>query len=216
MRLFKFLKIDIIRIKRMAWVLLFPVLAAFIIVKDADSTNSLFAFLYCLLGGIVLASFPLSGECAGESGFLKMLPSKKGDSLRGHFLFALLTMLLFAFLGIGAIWVSHLINPAIAFGLSPIYPLVLGIGLLVSALENVLLCAFHFDNQQAQGVLRMVPAFVFFFGGLMVYSQFPESVAKFAAWITLTKSLVILLICLLLFWAIAEICAFFFSRRDEV
>lgn len=215
MRVFKFVKIDILKVRNLIWTLLFPALAAAILLKDSSDPRALFAFLYCLLGGIVVSTTPLSEESARESGFLKMLPAGNGDAIRGHFLFSLLTMLLFGILGIAAVETSRLINPAHTVGLTCFYPLGTGAGLLIVALENALLCAFHFENAQAQGALRTIPAFVFFFGGQFLIARLPGLVTAFAAWITPARSAVLFLICVLIFWIIAEVCVILFSRRDE-
>lgn len=216
MRVFKFMFIDIIKVKKLSWVFLFPLLAVVMMLRVSGDGQALFTFLYCLLGGIVVASFPLSEESASESGFLKMLPAKKGEAIKGHFLFALLSMLLFGILGIISVEIGRLFNSAITFGLISLYPLSLAVSVLVAALENVLLCGFHFENGQAQNILRIIPAFIFFFGGQILLTRLPKLVSGFAAWITMTKSLVLLIICLIIFWAIAEACAFFFGNRDEV
>lgn len=216
MRVFKFVKIDVLKVRNLIWTLLFPALATAILLKDSSDPKALFAFLYCLLGGIVVSTTPLSEESARESGFLKMLPARNGDAIRGHFLFSLLTMLLFGVLGIAAVEISRLINPSDTAGLISFYLLGTGIGLFIVALENVLLCAFHFENVQAQGALRTIPAFVFFFGSQFLLARFPGFVTTFAAWITPGRSLGLFAICLLIYWIIAEICAFSFSKRDEV
>lgn len=215
MQIVKYMKIDVIRSKKLSWALLFPVLAVFILVRDED-TSSLFAYLYCLFAGIILASFPFSNECAAESGFLRMLPGKEGDCIRGHFLYSLLALLLCGVLAIAAIAVAHIIHPAVTFDHIFMYPLMIGIALIFAGLEDTLLCLFHFDNQQALQLIRIAPGFLFFFGGLLTAEKLPGLVIRFTEWITLSKSLTIFIICLVLFLADGQLCAVISSRRDEI
>lgn len=216
MRAIKFVKIDLLKLKKLSWLLLFPALSFLILVRDPSSMKSLFVFFYCIMGGIIAASAPLSEQRQKENGFLKMLPAKNSDSMRGHFLYSLLAVLLFGILGAAAVLGGQLFTRTLAFGQFSVYPLVLGIGLLVAALENFLLCAFHFDNLQAQSLLRTVPAFIFFFGGQILLSELPGLVGVFTAWLTPMRSLLLFLMCLVIFWCIAEASTFFFSSRDEV
>ncbi len=216
MRILRFVKIDLIRSKKISWLLLMPALAAVILLKAAD-TNPIFASFYCLFGGITYGSYPMSEQCAGESGFLEMLPAGKKDRMRAHFLYALLTALLFGFLGVAATVGCSLIRPDISLEyMWTYYPLLLGIALLFTALENAVLCAFHFENAQAQSFLRILPAFLFFFGGLSLSERLPGLVSGLLSWITPMKSLTLFAACLLIFWSIAEMCAALCSRRDEV
>ena len=97
MRIFKYAKIDFIMSKRFVlFMLLFPILAFIIVLKDTDSTP-LFASIYCLFIGIILSSSPRMSQHQTESGFSKMLPSKSGEDVKGHFLFAF-CLLLFSLL----------------------------------------------------------------------------------------------------------------------
>ena len=102
MRVLKFAKIDILLCKSYMWILLFPVLVLAIVILEPDM-NSLYGTIYCLFGGLVLASLPITLHDPRQTGgFTRLLPARQGDDIKGHFLFSFLFLLLFLILSLPA------------------------------------------------------------------------------------------------------------------
>jgi hypothetical protein len=215
MRILKFAKTDLLQIKRMIWALLFPVYAL-IILLTTDEGFTLPAFSYCLFAAIILCTVPLSGKSASETGFLDLLPGKKGEQTKGHFLFALLLLLLFGVLALAAIAIAHLIRPTIVFDSAALYLSLTGVALLFAAVEILILSLFHSDNTRAIAILRMAPAFLFWFGGMMLKDLIPDIVTRILSRDTLQIGLIIFGICLLLYALLAQLCSTLISRQDAI
>ena len=168
MSVFKFAKIDLMEIKRYWFMVLFPILAILFIVREPD-TSAFFGVAYCLFMGIVIAMNPFSRRTADENGFLHMLPAMPGDDIRGHFFYGGMVNLLAFALGLLANWIAHLINPEVQFlqagtvNLTGFYMALLGAAFLVTGLQGLVQSVFSFDKTFALQMVRLVPAFLFFF-----------------------------------------------------
>lgn len=214
MRILKFAKIDLIKTKSVPFFLFFPILSIVLLVRESD-TPTFFSCLYCLFGGIILSSMPFTMECKANSGFLKMLPSKNGEEIRGHFLYSFIALLLSMTLSLAAIAIAQLIRPQVSFGMLWIYPLLFGIALLFTALENTVFCLFHYDSTTATQLLRIAPGFLFFFGPMLIYENVPQILEWFAAQMNVTIGWIILLICFMVFLSISQICVTIDTHRDH-
>lgn len=213
MRLFKFVKVDFIRCKNYWFFLLFPLLALMLMLKDADS-NALFGCMYCLFGGIILSSTPFSLCSQANSGFLKMLPAQEGDEIRGHFLFSFCVLMIFLTFGLITIQAAHIYHPAFSILQGNQIILIFSVSLLFTAIQNLVLCVFRTNSVQAMQLLRMVPAFLFFFGSTLLADSFPELFRSFVGWFQLRNVCILLLLSILLYCIVAQISAMFASSRD--
>ena len=216
MRILKFAKVDYLKTARYNYLLLgFPLLAVFILVTSMDS-QALFAMAYCLFAGIILAAFPINISSETERGFLQMLPSKPGELILGHYLYGFL-MILAAFLtGVLALAAAKLLHPVLQIlriggvDVSGVYPVMLGIALVFTGLEDLLLTALRFENAHLTQLLRIVPAFIFFFG----FNSASHKVMELPDFSTMT-GLAALGVCLLLYAVFALAGRAISIRRGE-
>lgn len=214
MYILKYTKIDFQKCRQFAWLLLFPVLAIGLMIFSDDS-EPIFAVVYCQFAGIMASGLPFSCENMEENGFLLMLPSRPGDDIRAHFLFSFCAGEAATILGLGTLAVTSLIKPTFQPGEFLVYPFLLGLCLIVIALQDILLCFFRSNNTQAMQIIRMVPAFLFFFGGSALADIFPSLAARFMAWLTMARSLGIYAVCVILFCLLAELCVLLAKKRSN-
>ncbi len=170
MRILKFAHVDYLKTRRLNYLLLiFPLLAVAFLVTSVDS-RALFAVAYCLFAGIILAAFPFSVSSNAERGFLQMLPSKPGEPILGHYLYGFFMILVSFLVGIAAVLIARIIHPELEIlrlggaDVTGIYLLLPGIALLFTGVEALLLTALRFENAHIASLLRIIPAFVFFYG----------------------------------------------------
>lgn len=169
MRVLKFTKVDLIKTRKFYYILLFPMLTVFLLARD-PKMPAMFGVAYCLFVSIVVAALPFNTEAQNESGFLQLLPAKPGEQILGHFTFGLCANLVGFVLGIISAMVAHAIVPGASLfslngaSIEGFYPLLLGIALLFTGLESLLMTLFRFQNIHAAQLMRTVPAFIFFFG----------------------------------------------------
>ena len=206
MRIYNYFLTDCYKIKRYGFLAIFPVLAIVMTVWDGDA-DPVFAFAYCLFAGIFVAVLPFNSELKSESGFLQMLPSKPGEPILGHFLFGYAAILIAALGGILSILISHLIRPEIPVpfigskSLTGMCIMLTGIAFLFAAIEELVCTMFRFESVQMTGFVRLLPAFVFFFGANRV-TDMPAASGGLPAGI-LGISLIVFLGCTLIYAGIA-------------
>ncbi|MDO5345895.1 MAG: ABC-2 transporter permease [Lachnospiraceae bacterium] len=213
MKLLKFVKIDFIRLKTNRSLLVLWPLSILIIMLFSGKANTLFVYLYCLFGGIIFSTIPLDSH--SSSGFLKMLPSKEGDDVRGHFLFSFCLLLLSMLFALAATQAVTLYRPEFSALPAKQVLLLFSLSVLITALQNLILCTFRSNNVQAMQMLRMGPAFLFYFGTLVVADHLPKIQHFFAGWFQLRNVCLLLLICFLFYCIIAQFSAVLISRRDD-
>ena len=217
MRIFKYAKIDFIMSKRFVlFMLLFPILAFIIVLKDTDSTP-LFASIYCLFIGIILSSSPRMSQHKTESGFSKMLPSKSGEDVKGHFLFAFCLLLFSLLLSWIIIGVAALLRPQLDFGPFHCYVLVLGAAFVFSGIENLIYYLIPTDYApQTANLLRLLPGMLFFFGGIFFADSLPNIVLWFVTWINPLRSYILFFLSAIIFLIFMEIAVVRNNSRDAL
>ena len=216
MRVLKFAYVDYVKTSRYNYLLLMFPLIALAMLLASESASAPFGVAYCLFAGIVLAAFPYNMTSESERGFLQMLPAKPGEAVLGHYLFGLL-MILAAFLsGVAAILIARLISPDMGLlrigerDISGAYPALLGASLLFAGVQDLLLTALRLENAHLAHLLRIVPAFVFFFGvnaGIDSVKEMPD--------LTIGPGLAVLGICLALYVLLAVISRAVSVRRGD-
>lgn len=213
MRIVKFTKIDVIRSKSYLYFLLFPALAAVMMIYNSHA-NPFFGTMYCLFGGIVLSSIPFTQSLSSNSDFLRMLPAKNGDEIRGHFLFSLAVLLLNLGMALISVAVAIPFRPGLSFGPSYAYLLMFGIALLFVSIQGIVLCIFRTNNAHAIQLLRMAPAFLFFFGGSFLMEKLPGLYTVLPRYLNDRSALLFLSLCLLIFLINAHTAALLYSRQN--
>ena len=216
MRVLKFAHVDYIKTCRFNYLLLlFPCLAIAMLLASANG-SALFSVGYCLFGGIVLAAFPYNMTSEAERGFLQMLPARPGEDVLGHYLFGAGVVLVSFVVGILAVLICHWIRPALEVfradgaDISGLYPAVLGAALLFTGIQDLLMTVLRFENIHLAQLLRIVPAFIFFFGfnsGL----DHAESMPDFG----LGPGAIVLVICLAFFAILAFASRAIVIRRGD-
>lgn len=165
----KFMKIDLLKVRRFLWMLFIPFIALAFLLGEKSYITVLFAIGYGMFIGLVFCEFPFNNEREQESGFLKMLPSRNGDDIRGHFLFGLIILPLFFAIGFLVAGIARLIRPDIAVftwngqNIGGIYWILLGISFVMAGVEYLLFTVFRYSSVQTAQILRIVPALLFFF-----------------------------------------------------
>lgn len=209
-RALKFARIDLMKVWRFFYVLVFPIIAVF---AEAGKlkVSAIFSVVYCLFTGIVLSAMPFRLESTTESGFLQLLPAKPGEQVLGHFLFGLFLNLAGFALGIVCAFLPRIVNPAAAvFGLEGMritgfYPAMLGIALIFTGAQALVMTAMRFHSVHAAQLMRMLPAFVFLFGVNRVAIEGTTDIAATLRALSGAGGLAALGICLLVFAALAWI-----------
>ncbi|MBE5997161.1 MAG: hypothetical protein E7240_07415 [Lachnospiraceae bacterium] len=179
MRVFKFLKVDFIKMKSLWIALLFPILSVVLLVTD-DTPRVLFGAAYCLFAGIIYATFPFTGENPQENGFLMMLPSKPGDDIKGHYLFGFLSVTSALILGLLSVLIAGLFNRSVRESVIPAGALLAlyGLALVFVGIEELLLTICRYESMRALQLIRIIPAFVYFFGISAVTDNLPVQSAS--------------------------------------
>ena len=165
MRILKFVKVDALKIKSFYLALLFPLLSAFMLVMS-DEPDVLFGVSYCLFAGIVFSAFPFTGEKAEENGFQMMLPSKPGEEIYGHFVFGILALVCSLVLGFVSVGIAGIFNKAVLTAQIDVGAILAAFGaaLIFVGIEDLLLTVFRYENIKALQFIRIIPAFIYFFG----------------------------------------------------
>lgn len=219
MRIFKFAKADFLMCyRKMGIMLAFPAFIIIIVLFGNDNLagelSAVFTLLYCLFAGIILSSLPFQEVSSEYQGFLRMLPARDGDPVRGHFLFSFLLLVLCTLLSILTICVEILIKPSVSFDQAWLFPLFWGGALLMACIENSAMCFFHTDSVQALQIVRMLPGFIYFFGIMFALEKTPSFIPKLLSLLTPVNCIIAMAVCIIIFIAVAEICTRITLRRD--
>ena len=213
-RILKFAKIDIFRVKRYMWMILFPLIAVFWGVSEPES-GPVFSMMYCLFAGIILSSMPISAQGEHEKGLLGMLPARPGEAVYGHYLFGGVVLFIGMLLGFVSIVIASLIQPKIILAeflgkdFISIFILLFGGALVMNGLQLLILLLFRTSSMQVMQLIRLAPGFLFFFGSSFLW----DGNAPQLLMTLLRSGGVILLICVLLYILLAWIAAKLVVRR---
>ena len=209
MRVVKFFRIDVLRIKQYWYMLLMPSIFVFFFSRGSG-TMGLFGIVYGLFMGIIFSTVPFNLESRSEIGFLQMLPSRPGEQVLGHFLFGFVILSLCLLSGIAGTVVREVFNfvsgrsGAMAgvtyFGVIPIF---FGIALVMTGVEEALFSAFRFENAMVMQLVKIAPAFLFFFGASMITDFDHERLLKFIGDGSFAISIPIFLVCVAVYAALA-------------
>lgn len=216
MRMINYAKIDAIVARSLLFFpVFFSVIAFFLLLKDPD-TNSLFAVTYCLFAGIILAATPRTLNCRTDSGFLKMLPSKRGDQVKGHFLFSFCCLVISMLLALIILYAARAIRPTLQIAPLYVYLLLLGGALVCCGIELTAYSFFPNSEAQVNNIMRILPGFLFFFGIVLFSDNLPGVVLRFINWITPLKSWLLFLGCFCCYLLLMELSILLENRKDAL
>ena len=149
-----------------------------------------------------------------------MLPATPGNDIGGHFLFGAFAIGAGFCLGALSAAVSALISPSIRDGLRGLsdYPgvimILIGLALLLTAIQQLTFCVFRFDQVQGMQLIRIIPAFVFFFGMTYISGE-PKLMQAAMRLGRPLPGLTVLLACIGLYIAIAYLGSRVGERKDR-
>lgn len=180
MRAIQFFKVDLIRSKaQMKFMVIFFILA--FVLGFTTEAGVAFSFMYMIFAGVILSGQPFMMEQASESGFINMLPGSKTERVAGRYLMTLSLLLFGAITGTFIVVIGELLQKATMQGLEIMIPLAVGVGMIIIALQNVLLYAIgKGKSQQMIGIIRMIPGFVGFFVGIGIVDEIQKNPMQYA------------------------------------
>lgn len=210
-RILKYTKTDILRTKSSLWIFAICLVGVMVAISGRDNSY-LFCYLYSLFISIVISEQPYQNERVEDRGFLRMLPSKPGEEILGHFLYSYLSVIVGAVIGFIGIASVRLIHPdaivlvqAGSHDIRGIYLILLGFAELIAGVSAFLLSIFRYQNVYVLVFFRLFPAFVFFFCINSIMDASIISTDKILKLFTIPSGLLALLICTVLFIVLAVI-----------
>lgn len=172
----KFMKLDFMKIK--SQIKLMMAVAAFVVIfafKTLTEDMLVWGVMYMIFMGIILTSIPFSIDVSATQGFISLLPARARSRVYGRFLYG------FVFLCsctlIGCILIAPLVfeknvdRKALVIEIITFFAL----GLIITSLQFLMSYFFEIKNAQILSIMRMIPAFVFFWGTSLVMDKLSES-----------------------------------------
>lgn len=164
MRAIHFLKVDLCLTKmqnRTMWI--FIIIS---IILSIGQGNPYWGPLYMVFCSMILSTTPFFAYQKSNSGFLLMLPATVKDRVVGRFGYGITLNLVSLLIGgIITVGVSIIGNKDIPY-IAPFYIGIAAAGLIMLSLQYTLLYIIgNVKSQQLIGILRILPGFLFFFGG---------------------------------------------------
>ncbi len=178
MRAIQFFKVDMMRCKaQLKYMAVFAVIAFFLTFQMEG--GALFSFCYMLFCGVILSGQPFLADQVSESGFLNMLPGSKKERVMGRYLLAFSYLFLGGMIGVLIVFVVGKIQGVQAEGIEIMVPAAFGIGMFMVAIQNILLYAIgKGKSTQVLSVIRLLPGFIGFFGGISILDEVQENPAE--------------------------------------
>ncbi len=169
----KYLKIDWMRSKSQ-----FKLMALFLLCAAMFTLNASMAMVgpcYLFFIALILAVYPFTMEQTSESGFINMLPGKSRDRVAGRFLYGGVLYAFSLILGTVLIMVRNRHDGQEMFEGISFLAAAAGMSLILGMLQNILMYAIgKGKSQQLMAVIRLVPAFVMFFGVTVLFERIKD------------------------------------------
>ncbi len=165
MKTIKCIKLDILKSKSIFKFLPFFMAICLFFSVASNETPACWGILYMLFGGLIIVTTPFFAMSNISEVFTNMLPASVADRVFGRYLFGTFVMVISAVLGIAAEFFRIMVSGEAA--MEEIWVLSMaffGAALLMMSLEFVILYFVTIKNAQVLSIVRMVPAFVLFFG----------------------------------------------------
>ncbi len=166
MRIIKFTKLDLLKLKRNWILLLFPFISLVFIDSNQMLSVPVGAVAYAAFAGIVAATIPFEADKKEESGFIRNLPAKPGEGTLGRFFFGFIMMVWM----LGVEMITFAIASPFMKGVeffSPlalrIYACIFGAALVFSGIQTIVYSLFRAKNNHVQAFIRLAVPFLFFF-----------------------------------------------------
>lgn len=171
----RFMKMDFLKMKSQAKVMAIVVIAVLFLVNGMiGDTMGIWSSMYMVFMGIVLSTTPFAIDSAVADGFIKMLPASAKQRVLGRFLFGVVFLAVCAVCGSLTV-IPYILDGGITIGyILPKVIIFLSVGLCINAIQYVFMYFFEFKNQQYLALIRMIPGFIFFFGGSFLMEKVGE------------------------------------------
>lgn len=171
----RFMKMDFLKMKTQAKIMIIVVIAVLFFVNKAMSdVIGIWSSMYMVFMGIILSTTPFAIDSAVADGFIKMLPASAKQRVLGRFLFGVVFLTVCAVCGSLTV-IPYILDGGITIGyILPKVIIFLSVGLCINAIQYVFMYFFEFKNQQYLALIRMVPGFIFFFGGSFIMEAVGE------------------------------------------
>ena len=183
MRIIKFAKLDLLKLKRNWILLLFPLISLAFISSNQILGVPVGAMAYAAFAGIAAATIPFEADRNSESGFIRNLPSKPGERTMGRFFFGFLMM----------VWMIGVEMIVFAFAspfmkgnefFSPIafriYACIFGVAMVFSGIQTIVYAICRVKNLQLQSIIRLAVPSLFFFGASAFMTKTDLNSMKYA------------------------------------
>ena len=182
MRAFKFMVVDLLKCRlQVIFMILFTGLALLFMVRSKNPFSGMF---YMSFAGVIIGIQPFMQEQSSEVGFLYMLPGTKNTRVAGRYLYGLLLQALAIFLSLAATSMFRIISGRQTEGIWAGALLCFSVGLIFSALQNILFYALgKMKSQQMAGIVMMIPGFIMFFGINFALEYGIESLNSYMEWV---------------------------------
>lgn len=222
MNLLQFMKVDFrLTKKQLPFLVILPCLVVLIALSGTDM---FFIVSYLCFGALILSTTPFMMEDKNMSSFVQLLPGTHRDRVAGRFFWFFVLLLAYVLFGFGISYFMY------RFGIGEVriaeseYFLCLAAALVCFVIGCIQIVVFYLlgrvKSQQFLNLLRMIPAFLFFFGMNYVTEQITDvqkglySILRF-----LQENRVMLLlagvgVAACVFVCCIAVSTYFVSRRD--
>lgn len=175
----RFMKMDFMKMKtQMKFIALLVLVVIIFAGEMMGKTMGNWSIMYMIFMGIILCATPFSIDSMVADGFIKLLPAGARQRVFGRYMFA--AVFLAACTVVGSLSsISYILKGEITVGHILTYGVIFfSIGLCINSLQYVFSYFFEIKNQQWLSIIRLLPAFIFFFGGSILVDMVGEMQEK--------------------------------------
>lgn len=166
----KFMKMDFMKMKTQVKLMALVVVVVIAFGgKMMGETMGVWSNMYMIFMGIILCAVPFSIDMMAADGFIKLLPAQAKQRVFGRYMFAAVFLTACAVLG-GLVSFPYLLKGQTTVGYILTHGIIfLSVGLCINSLQYMFSYFFEIKNQQWLSIIRLIPGFIFFFGGSILF-----------------------------------------------
>ena len=171
----KFMKMDFMKMKTQMKLIALVVLVVIIFASEVmGKTMGAWSIMYMIFMGIILCTTPFTIDSMVADGFIKLLPAGARQRVFGRYMFAAVFLAVCTVLG-SLSSISYILKGQITVGYILTHGAIFfSAGLCINSLQYVFSYFFEIKNQQWMSIIRLLPAFIFFFGGSILVDMVGE------------------------------------------
>ena len=217
MKAFKFFKIDFARSRiQFIYMLVFSAIAMALSLK---TDGPYLGLIYMIFASIIFSTVPFTLDQRSEIGFVNLLPGSVKDRVSGRFLLAFIMVIFGTLMGSVVMGLYYLLSHT---GIELAFAFILGatgVGILFASIQYIIFYILGKVNSvQAMGIVRMLPAFVMFFGTSYLSDYFRENPGELLDWLLKNANLlgaVILAVSIVVYFIGIAISTAIIEKRDN-